>query len=60
MHCPICGQPMTGVEYGYNHPQHWDGVSEWLCTNHPIPYRIGRFTGRELKDGECEPRYGGR
>lgn len=48
MDCPICKQPMIGVEYGYTIPEHFDGVSEWMCNNHPIPYRIGRFTGRVL------------
>ena len=60
MNCPICHQPMIGVEYAHDIPEHFDGVSEWLCNLHPIPYRIGRFTGRVLLEGEREPRYGGK
>lgn len=51
-----CGNPMIGHEYSYDHPEHWDGVSEWYCSLCGI--RIGRFTNRILKDGEFEPRDG--
>jgi hypothetical protein len=43
---------VIGVEYPYNHPQHYDGVSEWRCTNCGL--RIGRFSGAFLKDDEVE------
>lgn len=47
-----------GVEYGYDAPAgcHYDGVSEWRCPD--CGYREGRWSGRELADGEFEPRYG--
>jgi len=47
---------MTGVEYPLDHPQHWDGVSEWWCEQ--CERRFGRWTKRELQPGESEPRYG--
>lgn len=46
-----------GVEYPYNHPQHYDGISEWRC-----PFceeRVGRWSGSILDEGECEPVFGG-
>lgn len=35
----------------------YDGTSEWVCDK--CGRRWGRWTGKELKDGELEPRYGG-
>ncbi len=58
MNCPICRRPMIGVEYAYDHPDHWDGVSEWLCEDHPTPVRLNRFTGKELGHDETVPRNG--
>lgn len=51
-----CGEQMTGLEYAYNHPAHYDGVSEWVCEH--CGKRIGRWSGKELKNGECELPYG--
>lgn len=48
----------VGVEYHYSSPNHYDGVSEYLCT--VCGQRVGRWTGNVLKEGETEPRYGGR
>lgn len=36
--------------------QDYDGVSEWVCKQ--CDKRFGRWTGRELKEGELEQRYG--
>jgi hypothetical protein len=47
-----------GVEYGYNHPARYDGVSEWNCPD--CGYREGRWSGKALADGEYEPRWGGK
>lgn len=67
--CPACDTQLAyardgqiyyrtiGVEYGYDHPARYDGVSEWRCPD--CGYREGRWTGRTLGDGEYEPRYGG-
>lgn len=50
-----------GVEYGYGHPQHYDGVSEWRCPT--CGCRWGRFSGKILTGDQCELRkdvYAGR
>lgn len=47
---------VIGVEYAYDNPNHYDGVSEWVCPD--CKYREGRWTGRELAEGELEPRFG--
>lgn len=55
--CPHCGsEAKIGVEYAWNHPHHYDGISEWLCEL--CRTRWGRWSGRVLKDGECERRFG--
>ena len=51
-----CGKPMMGLEYRWDHPDHWDGVSEWVCSACKV--RIGRFTGRILTGDETETRDG--
>ena len=57
MNCPTCNQPMIGVEYAYNDPYHYDGVSEWFCEKDNI--RIGRWSKKHLGDGDFERPYGG-
>jgi ssDNA-binding Zn-finger/Zn-ribbon topoisomerase 1 len=47
---------VIGVEYTYTSPEHYDGVSEWLCPN--CGRREGRWTGKVLADGEFEKRFG--
>lgn len=51
-----CGKDCEwfGVQYEYGHPEHYDGVSEWMCN--VCKKRVGRFSGKELKDGEFEKR----
>ena len=49
---------VIGIEYSYDHPEHWDGVSEWMCPD--CGYREGRFTGNALAEGDFEPRLGRR
>lgn len=52
-----CGNgKFLGQEYAYGHPERYDGVSEWLCTN--CGTRYGRWSGKILKEGEVEPRFG--
>jgi transposase-like protein len=41
---------IIGIEYDYLSPYHYDGISEWRCED--CGYRINRFTGQELKEGE--------
>lgn len=52
MNCPKCGAPMVGVEYAYNNPARYDGISEWFCKGDNL--RIGRWSKRELANGEVE------
>ena len=58
MICPRCSQQMLAVQYGSDHPAHYDGVSEWRCLACLV--RIGRWSGKELAEGEVEYRSGPR
>lgn len=54
-----CDQSFVmAIEYDWTSVNHYDGVSEWMCTN--CNRRWGRWSGRELKPGESEPRWGGK
>lgn len=55
--CPKCGSFLVGVEYAYDSPERYDGVSELVCIK-ICGYRVGRWSGKVLKDGEIEARYG--
>lgn len=53
--CQKCGSKnITLQEYDYNSPEHYDGISEIHCNN--CKARIGRWSGKELKDDEVEKR----
>jgi Zn ribbon nucleic-acid-binding protein len=56
--CPKCGRTDAHimVEYGYDSPERYDGISEVTCQ--ACGYREGRWTGKELKEGYIEPRFG--
>lgn len=54
-HAETCDGALAGVEYSGT-AEDWDGVSEWRCP--ACGRRYGRWSGRELRDGEIEPRYG--
>lgn len=57
--CPDCeSKNISACEYAYTSPEHYDGVSEWHCED--CGYRQGRWSGKELKEGEIEPRLGGK
>lgn len=57
--CGICkSENIELIEYAWDHPEHYDGVSEVVCRDCGV--RIGRWSGRVLKDGEFEKRYGGK
>lgn len=62
MLCTNCGKidSVWGAEYSYDHPERYDGVSEWYCN--PLAggcgIRMGRWSLRTLKDGEYEHRFG--
>ena len=62
--CPICGRELVALEYNYNNPAHYDGISEYFC---PQPsnknkeqwhYREGRWSGKILKSGDFELPFG--
>lgn len=56
--CPKCkGICLCGIQYNWEHPEHYDGVSEFKCDE--CGYRQGRWSGKELVGEECERRYGG-
>lgn len=53
--CPDCSKPLVGVQYAYDSPYHYDGVSEYAClSSGGCGYRIGRWSMRELASGEVE------
>jgi hypothetical protein len=56
--CPKChGKQWIAIEYHGTHPEHYDGISEWVCRI--CERRIGRWSRKVLGDGEYEKRYGG-
>lgn len=55
--CKKCSSKnIVMVEYEGGSPDHYDGISEIQCKDCGI--RIGRWSGKELKDGEVEKRFG--
>ena len=55
--CQKCGsENIVMVEYDLMHPEHYDGVSEINC--HDCDARFGRWSGKELGEGEVELRGG--
>lgn len=56
--CQNCSSfKVLSVQYDYDSPHHYDGISEYWCMDCGL--REGRWSGKILKDGESEPRYGG-
>jgi Zn-finger nucleic acid-binding protein len=47
---------MIGVQYAYDNPEHYDGVSEWKCT--VCGARFNRWTNEQLADNEIVSRHG--
>lgn len=59
--CNKCGSKnMVYVEYNLTMPEHYDGWSETMCMEEKCGARIGRWTDKELADGEYELPLGGR
>ena len=56
--CKCGNKGFSDIEYSYDHPEHYDGVSEEKCQK--CGTRYGRWTGKILKEGECEKVYGGK
>lgn len=44
------------IEYGYTHPERYDGVSEYACTE--CKQRVGRWSGKILTGDDYENRFG--
>ncbi len=57
-YCRSCDKTVmpVGMQYSYDHPEHYDGVSEWQCLH--CGRREGRWTGAVLTAGATEPRHG--
>ena len=43
---------LVGIEYTYDEPNHYDGVSEWKCSK--CGKRVGRWSNQELTGIETE------
>lgn len=57
--CPRCdNEQLTGIEYSYEHPCRYDGISEWWCQK--CTYRIGRWSEKVLGAFEHEPPFNGK
>lgn len=55
--CKKCGsENIIMVEYEIIHPDYYDGISEINCQDCGV--RIGRWSGKELTEGESEKPYG--
>lgn len=55
--CKKCGSKnIFGLEYAPGHPDRYDGISEIVCKD--CNARFGRWSGKELIEGETEPRFG--
>lgn len=55
--CPDCGsKKIVMIEYPYDNPNYYDGVSEISCQD--CKTRHGRWSGRFLKDGDYEGKWG--
>lgn len=56
-HCSKCGSSnIVMVEYPWDSKNHYDGISEIHCRD--CNARIGRWSGKELAEGEEETKYG--
>lgn len=57
--CKKCGTTkVVLVEYWFDNPYRYDGVSETQCLSKKCGARFGRWSGKELKEGEFEPPFG--
>lgn len=55
--CKKCGsENIVMVEYTMDSPEYYDGISEIVCNDCNV--RFGRWSGKELKEGEIENKYG--
>jgi hypothetical protein len=55
--CKKCGSKnIIMVEYSWDSPEYYDGISEIDCKD--CGARFGRWSGKELAEGEIEKKYG--
>lgn len=55
--CKKCGsENIVMVEYDPSSQEHYDGISEIQCRD--CGARFGRWSGKELAEGEIEKRWG--
>ena len=55
--CKACGsENIIMIEYSWDNPEYYDGISEIKCND--CGKRFGRWSGKELKEGEVEKRFG--
>ena len=54
--CKCGGGAFVGIEYPVERVEHYKGISEWECMD--CGTRYGRWSYKELKDGEYEKRWG--
>jgi len=54
--CAACGgTDLMACQYTYDHPHHYDGISEYHCA---CGARTGRWSKKILKEGESERPFG--
>ena len=54
--CAACGSTdLMACQYTFDHPNHYDGISEYHCA---CGARTGRWSGKILKEGESERPFG--
>ena len=56
--CSKCGGDVVMIEYSWDSPERYDGISEYECLDGNCAQREGRWSGKILQDGEIEKRYG--
>ena len=56
--CRCGSEKITSIQYAWNVPEHYNGISEWRCED--CKTRFGRWTGKVLTGNEREKINGGR
>lgn len=56
--CSCPEEQIVLIEYGYPHPERYDGISEITCRGCGL--RKGRWSGKVLEGDDYELRFGGK
>ena len=56
LNCPCPEDKILLLQYAWDSPEHYDGISEITCTQ--CKKRVGRWSGKTLLEGEVEYRFG--